>query len=42
MRREMLGAEGPKSMRESGNTQPLEVRFRAALGEEPEVELKLL
>ncbi len=29
-------------MRESENTQPLEVRFRAALGEEPEVELTLL
>lgn len=29
-------------MRESQNTQPLGVRFRATLGEEPKVELALV
>jgi hypothetical protein len=38
MRREVLGAEVPKSTRE---TQPLGVRFRATLGEETRVELAL-
>jgi hypothetical protein len=29
-----------KPARESRNTQPVEVRFRASLGEEPEVEVR--
>ena len=31
MRREMLGAEGPKSTREFQNPRPFELRFRAPL-----------
>jgi hypothetical protein len=42
MRREMLGAEGPKSTREFQNTQFLELRFRALLDEgASEVQLAL-
>jgi hypothetical protein len=37
-----LGAEGPKSIRESQITQPLELQFRAKLGEELGVELALV
>jgi hypothetical protein len=42
MRREMLGTEGPKSTRESQNTQPFDLRFRATLGKRSEVELALV
>ena len=34
MRREMLGAEGPKSTRDSRNTQSLELSFCATLTED--------
>jgi hypothetical protein len=42
MRRGMLGTEGLEPTRESQNTQPLGVRFRAKLGDKPEVELALV
>jgi hypothetical protein len=38
----MLGTEGLEPTRESQNTQSLELRFRALLGEEPKVELALV
>jgi hypothetical protein len=40
--RGMLGTEGLEPIRESRNTQPLELRFRAKLGEEPKVEVSLV
>ena len=42
MRRGTLEAEGPKSTREPQNTQSMELRFRAKLGDEPEVERALV
>jgi hypothetical protein len=42
MRRRMLGTEGSAPTRESQNTQPTELRFRAMLSRNPEVELALV
>jgi hypothetical protein len=45
-RKPLLAARGYRaalgSTRESQNTQPSEVRFRAKLGDEPEIELALV